>query len=286
MLSAGTAEGNRDMTPTSKIIAMAASMLLLSWTMAAQAAEPSRDANGFPKLPADMPAGYLPTSSLPDSLALLPAAPEAGSAAVARDEDVSKATVQPPQSPRWRLAASDADLHFPHAAQVFACVSGVAPGPETTPALYRLMRRSLVDVGLSTYKAKNHYQRTRPFVAHGNETCSPGDEAMLRKDGSYPSGHSAVGWGWALLLAEIDPDHADAILQRGRDFGQSRVVCNVHWQSDVEAGRLVASATVARLHADPVFLADLQAAKAELATARQTGKAVPSDCALETEALR
>ncbi len=40
-------------------------------------------------------------------------------------------------------------------------------------------------------------------------------------------------------------------------------MCNVHWQSDVDAGRLMASATVARLHADPAFLTDLAAAKGE-----------------------
>ncbi|HEX8056091.1 MAG TPA: phosphatase PAP2 family protein, partial [Novosphingobium sp.] len=116
----------------------------------------------------------------------------------------------------------------------------------------------------------------RPFVAHGNTTCLPRDEAMLRKDGSYPSGHSALGWGWALVLAELAPEKADAILQRGRDFGQSRLVCNAHWASDVDAGRLVAAATVARLHADPVFTADLAAARQEL---RQQPRYAPADCA-------
>jgi acid phosphatase (class A) len=271
------------MMQTNRIFTVAA-VVLLSLTVRAGAAENAP--TDFPKLPPGMPAGYLPTADLPDSLALLPPPPEAGSTALARDEDASRAMTRPPESPRWKRAASDADLHFPHGAQTFACAMGVSPGPDTTPVLYRLLQRSLIDVGLSTYRAKNHYQRVRPFVAHGNATCSPGDEAMLRRDGSYPSGHSAVGWGWALLLAEIDPDNADAILQRGRDFGQSRVVCNVHWQSDVEGGRLVASAAVARLHADPAFLADLQSAKAELASARQSGNAAPTDCGLEAESLR
>lgn len=259
-------------------------MLVLLATAGADAAE--QDEHGFPKLPPGMPAGYLDTSSLPDSLALLPPPPEAGSAAAARDEDARKAMTRAPDSPRWKQATSDADLHFPHGGQVFACTTGVAPDKDTTPALYRLLQRSLLDIGLSTYKAKNHYKRVRPFVAMGTASCSPGDEAMLRGDGSYPSGHAAVGWGWALLMAEIDPDNADAILQRGRDFGQSRLVCNVHWQSDVEAGRLVASAAVARLHADPGFMADLQAAKAEFAAARVAGKPALADCAAERESLR
>ncbi len=33
--------------------------------------------------------------------------------------------------------------------------------------------------------------------------CTPEDEEKLRKDGSYPSGHTALGWAWALILTEI-----------------------------------------------------------------------------------
>ncbi len=46
-------------------------------------------------------------------------------------------------------------------------------------------------------------------------------------------------------------------------MGQSRVICGYHWQSDVTAARLVASAIVARLHAEPTFAAQLQRAKTE-----------------------
>jgi len=91
---------------------------------------------------------------------------------------------------------------------------------------------------------------------------------VLRKDGSYPSGHTAIGWAWALLLCEISPEQSNAILRRGWEFGQSRIICNVHWQSDVNQGRIMGAATVARLHADPVFLADLESSKNEIATIR------------------
>ena len=158
---------------------------------------------------------------------------------------------------------------------------------ERTPRLYALLGKAFVDVGLSTYRAKTHYQRVRPFAMHNGSTCTPDDEEMLRKDGSYPSGHSAVGWGWALILTEVFPDHADAILQRGWAFGESRVVCNVHWQSDVDAGRVMAGATVARLHAVPAFETDLEAAKAEVAIVRAEGAMpVAEACADEAASLR
>jgi acid phosphatase (class A) len=107
-----------------------------------------------------------------------------------------------------------------------------------------ILRRTLADAVLSTYAAKNHYQRNRPFMVNGTPTLVPDEEEMLREDGSYPSGHTAIGWAWALILAEVFPDQADGILERGKEFGISRNICNVHWHSDVVAGRMVGSLVV------------------------------------------
>ena len=65
-------------------------------------------------------------------------------------------------------------------------------------------------------------------------------------------------------LTELFPEQADVILERGKEFGISRMVCNVHWYSDVVGGRMMGAATVARLHAEEEFLTDLQAAKQEI----------------------
>ena len=94
-----------------------------------------------------------------------------------------------------------------------------------------------------------------------------------------------MGWAWALILSEISPEQTDAILARGRAFGESRVICNVHWQSDVIEGRFMGASTVARLHADPTFRADLEAAKAELAAVRGKGLRPQRDCAAEAAAM-
>ena len=77
----------------------------------------------------------------------------------------------------------------------------------------------------------------------------------------------------------------DALLARGYAYGQSRIVCGVHWQSDVEAGRVVGASTVSRLHADPVFAAQMAGARKEIAAARAAGLKSPLDCAAEAQAL-
>ncbi len=230
-------------------------------------------------------AGYLKSQALPNSQVLVPPPPAAGSAAFALDEDISRRSFTLRGTARWSLAVSDADLSFPNAAGTFSCALQAPITEEETPHLYLLLRRTLTDVGLSTYAAKNHYQRTRPFQVNKEPICTPAEEAHLRKDGSYPSGHTAIGWGWALVLSEISPEQTDAILLRGRAFGESRNVCNVHWHSDVIQGRLMAAATVARLHAEPAFRADLEAAKAELADVRGKGLKPARDCSAEASAL-
>ncbi|MGN6308122.1 MAG: acid phosphatase [Xanthobacteraceae bacterium] len=243
---------------------------------------PSTNPDELPQLRPGVVAGYIPRDKLIDSLALLPPPPDAGSEAQASDDAARRAAIAIRETARWKLAARDADYTSPKSVDAFACTIGITISPTATPHLNMLLKRTLVDAGLATYKAKIKYNRTRPFVAaNDNTTCYPKDEEMLRKDGSYPSGHSAYGWAWALILAEMVPDKADAIIQRGFQFGQNRIICGVHWQSDVNAGRVVAAAVVAQLHTNADFKAQFGAAQKEVQVALANNPT--PDCALEHE---
>jgi len=225
--------------------------------------------------------GYLAPASLPVRLALLGAPPKPGSAAFERDEEARRAALALRGTAREKLAATDAELTFPAPATSFSCALGADINEKKTPHLYAMMQRVLTDAGGSTYAGKNAYNRTRPFVQHEEGTCRKDMEPLLRHDGSWPSGHSAAGWAWGLVLAEVQPARATELLARGLAFGQSRVVCDAHWQSDVDAGRIMGAATVAVLHGNPAFLADLAAAKREV---QEAGKS-SQDCAAERVAL-
>jgi len=238
-----------------------------------------------PELSPGIPAGYLSREALPDSLALLPSPPAAGSAAFALDQEASKKSLALRGTPRWQLAAEDANLTFPRAAGTFSCALNAPITEQDTPRLYMLVRRTLSDAHASTIAAKEHYKRARPFLVNKEPICTPEDEQHLAKQGSYPSGHSASGWTWALILTEIAPEQTDAILARGRAYGQSRVICNAHWQSDVSEGRMMGASTVARLHANSAFREDVEAAKSEIAAVRAKGLKPVRDCAAEAAAL-
>lgn len=239
-----------------------------------------------PELRPGLLKGYLdPKTNYGSSAVLVPPPPGEGSAALALDEEYSKRCLALRNTPRWKQAAIDAELKFPEAAGTFSCVLGVPITEKETPYLYMLLRRTLTDAGLSTYGAKRKYNRKRPFMVNNQPMCTPHAKAKLESDGSYPSGHTAIGWAWALILAEIAPERANAILARGRAFGESRNVCNVHWHSDVIEGRFMGAATVARLHADPAFCSDLAAAKAEVAALRAKGAKPAVNCEEEAAAI-
>ena len=229
--------------------------------------------------------GYLDSKKLPNFLKLIPIAPIQGSAAQKLDDSVSQKYLALQGTPRWEMAKKDADLSFPNAAKIFSCALGVPVNEKQTPHLYLLLRRTLADAGLATYTAKDHYQRVRPFMLNRKPICTPEDREALKNDGSHPSGHTAIGWAWALILAEIAPGHADAILARGRAFGESRIICNVHWHSDVVEGRFIGASVVAKLHADPQFNSDLEKAKEEIELLYAKGVQSTNDCKFESDSL-
>jgi acid phosphatase (class A) len=224
--------------------------------------------------------GYLGEQHLPDHRVFLPPPPAAGSPLDVADAAVFEESRKLENGPRWELAASDNQISHKALLADFGCAVGLDLAAVDAPALSRVLLRSSADLFPLVGAAKDAYQRPRPYSEQQGPLCIVPSEA-LTESGSYPSGHAATGWLYALLLAEIDPDHADAIIRRGRAFGESRVVCGVHYVSDIEAGRLTASTLVAALHGAPQFETDVASARAELFSVR--GREPPAPAACERE---
>ena len=144
----------------------------------------------------------------------------------------------------------------------------------------------MTDAGLATYGAKNHYNRVRPFVHFNEGTCNPDDEALLRKDGSYPSGHTSIGWAWALVLTEIAPERRDALARprprvRRKPARVQRALAERRARRPRRRRRCSRAAAFQRGRSSPIS----SAARREIEALRQKGEKPSGNCTGEAEAL-
>ena len=226
---------------------------------------------------------FLQEGDVANSLELLPPPPDAESIQFMYDKARYDWGKSLRKTERGEQAFQDARVGGDGVPRAFSEAFGVDITKEGTPEIYKLVVGMREDAGdLATRDAKNYYNRTRPFAWFDEMTCNPEQQEELSTNGSYPSGHTSIGWATALVLSEINPDRIDEILQRGYQMGESRVICGYHFQSDVDAGRIVAAGAVARLHADDGFNAQLEKAKKEFAKLQKEGKVKPGKKAHRT----
>ncbi len=102
-----------------------------------------------------------------------------------------------------------------------------------------------VDLEVIQASTKACHARPRPFVSEPADICVE-TTPWLAESGSYSSGHAAMGWAWALILGELTPDRAEAILTRGLAYGASRTICGVCYVSEVSLVAAVEAAHVSR----------------------------------------
>lgn len=221
------------------------------------------------------PKGYLTLAEPFDAPAIVGPPPTPGSLRGKADRAAYDDTRKLAGSPAWNQAVADADLSGAHGFKSFSCAARVTISPQATPTLASLLLRMTDDAGAIYRPAKQAFSRPRPPVGNHKPICAP-REKWIETEGSYPSGHALVGWSWGLVLAELVPERAAQITARGKAFGDSRVICGVHYPSDLEAGRLLGGTMVARLHADPAFAADLEKARTEIAASKTQGP--PAGC--------
>lgn len=224
------------------------------------------------------PAGYLTPADAPDMLRILPPAPKDGDARDRRDREIFTDTRKLAGTPRWAMAISDDKITIQALLKTFSCAMGISLDQQRAPKLFALLTKVVNDSNASVNRVKQIYQRKRPFQVQQGTICAPAYGL------DYPSGHSALGFSIALVLTELEPDRATQLLERARAFGESRVVCGVHYASAVEAGRTHAAALVAALHGLSTFRADMDAARAELDGVKAHAPA-PQDCAAEADLL-
>lgn len=209
---------------------------------------------------------YFQPEQLPDMRKWLPKPPAEDSAEFQYDiARYNWGKEQRKDAERSAMAINHAHSSVENFCKAFSEPFGVEISKENTPEIYLLIKDAVATCAKITILAKQTYLRKRPYIYFDEPTLVPEHEANLHNSGSYPSGHTTRGWAAALILLEINPDAADALMEVGYQQGESRIISGFHWQSDVTAARCAAAVAVAKLHTHERFLRQMKRAKKEFA---------------------
>jgi acid phosphatase (class A) len=135
---------------------------------------------------------------------------------------------------------------------IFLFKSVMGPGftAEALPVTALLSAHVRKDESSAGSPLKNIYRRPRPYQADStlHPVCplNPGPT-------SYPSGHSLSGYLLAFTLVQLVPEKREQIFERADEYVHNRLVCGVHYASDIEASRRVAYAIFGSMAASPNF---------------------------------
>lgn len=176
---------------------------------------------------------------------LLPAPPPPGSLAEMADLETLV------QTQAWRSPEAEAWARIVEHDTVwkFDTVLGSWFAAERLPHTARFFWKLTVDVHAISEAAKVLYARPRPPKRDDRlNPCVP-----LPPNDSYPSGHSLQAFVRAGVLAEIFPEHREALLDRAHRAAWARILGGVHYPTDDVAGRLLAEAIVQRLKTQKRF---------------------------------
>ena len=170
---------------------------------------------------------------------------------------------------QWQAERTDADVKRIQAEAkmtpfIFSDVLGSWFNAGNLPYTAKFLDQVMKNAASIDRDAKEDFARPRPFLLDSRiQPCVEKDKSY-----SYPSGHATRSGVVALTLAEMFPEHKDALLAKAWQIGSDRTLGGEHFPSDVVAGRILAKAVFEKMAKNPDFQTDLAKAKAECLAAK------------------
>ena len=161
---------------------------------------------------------------------------------------------------RKAAAAADAKDETP---DIFNAVIGfdIAATPQTQKLLQIVVDEEEAD----SKAAKAYFHRLRPYaVIPALHTCTPTKPGKAANANSYPSGHATLAFSMGVVLAQVMPEKSQAILARSAEYTENRLICGVHYRSDIVAGQQFGTVLALKLMQKPAFQQQMAAAEVEL----------------------
>ena len=198
------------------------------------------------------------TPSEIDASRYLPPPPSRGSADEKAEFQELKAIAARSTPEEFSDAARDAKDETP---DIFNAAIGFDIAAK--PATFKLLQLVAEEEETDSKLAKTYFHRPRPYSVDASiKTCEPVKPGKAAN--SYPSGHSTLAFSMGVVLASLVPEKSQAVLARASDYAEHRLVCGVHYRSDIVAGQQFGTILALRLMQNPVFRAQMDLAKAEL----------------------
>ena len=134
----------------------------------------------------------------------------------------------------------------------------------TTPQTFKLLTLVGDEEEDDTKDAKAYFHRDRPYAAEPSiKTCTPVKPGKAANN-SYPSGHATRAFSMGVVLSTLMPAKSQTILARSAQYAERRLICGVHYRSDIVAGQEYGALIALRLMEKPQFQVLMAAAQAEL----------------------
>lgn len=186
-----------------------------------------------------------------DPVQILPGPPSPGSANFKNDFSILENYQVTRTKQQCDLAKSE--VNFKHLLEFFQMPRGPLTEAEVKkwqPFFDEIIKEAHPIIG----KAKEHWSRPRPYFTDTKLHPCVNQEPSF----AYPSGHATGGELFARVLSEIFPDRKDAIMQRGFQIGEDRLIGGVHHPSDVHDGRLLADRIFEDMQTNSNFIAEIK----------------------------
>ena len=232
---------------TARIVLLCAAQLGVLTTVAIAQTSPAKPHTGY----------FVDPSTL--HLATILAAPPAKDSPIVADELTLLHNLESTRTPAQVAAAKADDAEQDIFS--FRTVLGPTFAPDQLPLTAALSAHVHGEEGAAGDDLKTLFTRPRPYQL--DKSLHPICK-LTEAPNSYPSGHTLSGYLLAFTLAEMLPEKKADILARADDYAHNRLVCGVHYPSDLEASRRVAYAVFGLMMSSPKFAQDLDAARTEL----------------------
>ena len=190
---------------------------------------------------------------------ILPAPPADDSAEAAAERAYIKAAYADATPEQRAQAQQDA------ASESVRLFADTIPGfnLDQLPATKALFKTIRANENAQTGIFKRHFHRQRPYQVDTSITpCLPPKNFDI--NASDPSGHTTMAFSSAVVLADLLPAYAEAIMTRAEQYGRHRVVCGAHHPFDVRSGQVLGTLIGVTLLKTPALKPQLDAARIEL----------------------